>query len=395
MQEDRYTDFDLQLRAMLEDAREEAPARVWDAVSGRLDRKRIIALRWRQVSAGIAAAAAIVAGVFIFTRHDQEPQIPQSIVADVPDITAQLAGSEILMADVLPAEKTEATAPARRKRSAAAVQDDQAIQPQETVSPAISDEETGNDDSRSTSRTDSRMNADRNDETDPFANLPEEKAGRRFDPSKLAYFVEGNVLTNDARAKTTNKRGTSSSFTPTSTCVVDKSSSTYGIPLTFGVGASYPIGGRWSVGTGLNYSLLTRTFTGTYYQVGDKGLEKTINSEIQHSIHYVGIPVNLYYDIITSPTIRFYAYGGGSVEKGIVNSYVIKGASETINFTQGVKGVQLSSALGLGLEFTLTDHLGLYLDPSARYYFDCNQPGSIRTHKRFMMDFEVGLRFDL
>ena len=39
MQNDKYTDFDLELKRMLLDAEEEAPSRVWDAVSGELDRR--------------------------------------------------------------------------------------------------------------------------------------------------------------------------------------------------------------------------------------------------------------------------------------------------------------------------------------------------------------------
>jgi hypothetical protein len=58
-------------------------------------------------------------------------------------------------------------------------------------------------------------------------------------------------------------------------------------------------------------------------------------------------------------------------------------------------GFQFSAALGVGIEFKLSDKLGLYLDPSVRYYFHGNQPKSIRTDKPFMFTFDAGLRFDL
>ena len=56
--------------------------------------------------------------------------------------------------------------------------------------------------------------------------------------------------------------------------------------------------------------------------------------------------------------------------------------------------VQFSVGAGLGVEFMLSNHLGLYLDPGFNYYFPCNQPRSIRTEKPLMLNFDVGLRFN-
>ncbi|MBR4817846.1 MAG: hypothetical protein IKZ72_04325, partial [Bacteroidales bacterium] len=65
MQNDKYTDFDLELKRMLHDAEEEVPSRIWDAVSGELDRRdrrKVVAIRWRRVAVGFAAAAAVLSG---------------------------------------------------------------------------------------------------------------------------------------------------------------------------------------------------------------------------------------------------------------------------------------------------------------------------------------------
>ena len=63
-----------------------------------------------------------------------------------------------------------------------------------------------------------------------------------------------------------------------------------------------------------------------------------------------------------------------------------------ITHTEKVKGMQLSSNLGMGVEFFVGKHLGIYLDPSLRYYFDNNQPKSIRTAQPLMFGFEMGFR---
>ena len=54
--------------------------------------------------------------------------------------------------------------------------------------------------------------------------------------------------------------------------------------------------------------------------------------------------------------------------------------------------MQLSANVGVGVEFMLGRHLGLYIDPSLRYYFNCDQPKSIRTVQPLMLGFELGLR---
>ena len=50
---------------------------------------------------------------------------------------------------------------------------------------------------------------------------------------------------------------------------------------------------------------------------------------------------------------------------------------------------------GIGVEFRLGRYVGLYIDPSLRYYFNNGQPKSIRSSQPLMLGFEAGLRFNL
>ena len=45
--------------------------------------------------------------------------------------------------------------------------------------------------------------------------------------------------------------------------------SSYGVPFSLGVGVRFPITRRLSIGTGLDYTLLTRSFTGKYTPPGE------------------------------------------------------------------------------------------------------------------------------
>ena len=91
--------------------------------------------------------------------------------------------------------------------------------------------------------------------------------------------------------------------------------------------------------------------------------------------------------------MNLYAYAGGTVEKCIADKYEV--LSTSIVHTEKPKGIQLSANLGIGVEFMIGEHLGLYLDPSLRYYFNNGQPKSIRTVQPLMLGFETGLRIRL
>ena len=58
-------------------------------------------------------------------------------------------------------------------------------------------------------------------------------------------------------------------------------------------------------------------------------------------------------------------------------------------------GLQFSANAGIGAEFMIGKHMGLYIDPSLRYYFSNGQPKSIRTAQPLMLGFEMGLRFNI
>ena len=91
--------------------------------------------------------------------------------------------------------------------------------------------------------------------------------------------------------------------------------------------------------------------------------------------------------------MNFYTYAGGTVEKCISDKYDVLNTEHI--YTGSVSGVQTSANIGLGMEFIFGRRVGLYMDPSLRYYFDCGQPKSIRTAQPLMLGIEMGLRFNL
>lgn len=425
MQNDKYTDFDLELKRMLQDAEEEVPSRIWHAVSDELDRRdrrKVVALRWRRAAVGFAAAAAVLSGIFVFLGRDRAaepdltatavkeqaastdmtaeetvPTIEEQIVsagtalADVPARSSRSTVSETVPSEIVPAD---AFAPAEEETADAVVEtpsevtvETEAVSNENEVVATPESASLVQDPVARPAETDTRT-AITGTPDDPFAWPEDTEAdeGRHL-PSLV---VAGNAMTNDFSGQDIRQMRAPASGIKTRTGVEDKGSSTFSIPITFGLGVRFDLSDRWAVGTGINWSKLSRTFNGVYTDN-----ERNINSEIVNDIHYIGIPLNLYFNIFDSRNLRFYAWGGGSVEKGLVSRFRIQSNTGDIYYKESVNGLQWSAAAGLGLEFLLGEHLGLYLDPSTRYYFDCGQPLSIRTKRPFMMNYEVGLRFNL
>ena len=145
---------------------------------------------------------------------------------------------------------------------------------------------------------------------------------------------------------------------------------------------------------GLNYTMLTSRFSGKYTKVENGEASLPIAATIRNTQHFIGIPINAYYNIVSRDFVNFYAYAGGTVEKCVADRYEVQ-TTPVIHHAEDIKGVQLSANAGIGVEFMIGRYVGLYIDPSLRYYFDCNQPKSIRTAQPLMLGFEMGFRFKL
>ena len=167
--------------------------------------------------------------------------------------------------------------------------------------------------------------------------------------------------------------------------VIERNSGSYSIPVSVGIGAKIRLSKRFDLGIGLNYTIMSRKlageFNGEYY------------SEIRNIQQYIGIPVNLYYNIIGNDKISLYIQAGGAVERGISDLYRMTGADNSVITHEPVKGVQFSVSAGIGIEYWFSSVAGVYFDPTIIYYFDNYQAKSIRTDQPLQTGFEIGVRF--
>ena len=394
-------EFDLMMKSILDEGREEVPAGVWERVSEGLDKvaaseKKPAAVIWfrRAGIAAAAAAAAIAVGV-VLNHGTEEALLPDTGDSSLIAVVEQETSAEEHAATV--EERAEAVtmlADAKRPaaRKPATVIEATEIPAAEvpvTEIPAAEVPETAQAFIESQSADNSAEAAEEN------IYFPEDwgEEEETFRPS-TSIVLSGLAGTNSAQGQNRLSPQKAPVVTPApeKTGIEETSTkSTYGIPVSAGVGVKIGLSPRWAVGIGANYTMLTRTFYGKYTQVNPDGtIASSTSSDIRNTQHYVGIPVNVYYSIISQDRVSLYAYGGGSAEKCISDDYNV--LSTAISHREKVNGLQFSANAGIGVEFMLSKHLGLYIDPSVRYYFDCGQPKSIRTVQPLMLGFEMGIR---
>ena len=390
---------DKKIREILLDAEVKAPRRIWPSVSSRLDAPaggKVHGAVWKWAGAAAAFAAAVVVGVFIIgggrevievtgeplvaetsadvTEMEQVREERSVEVAEPVRIVPAKRENPVLlaMADNVPdVEETVKTAdePVNCEQSEVAV-------PEERPSPEVGDEEISAGDGAVLDRM--------------------EKEDELVRPERRADIIIGGTLSGNTASK--SFRATMSGGVeaiPSSDVIKETGASDFGVPFTVGLGFRCYLAPKFSMGSGIDYSLLTRTFAGTFTAAAST---TSVPGNVRNTMHYIGIPINLYYDIIDSRAIDLYVYGGGEAEYCISNKYVLHSAMETpgdYTVRQKVRGIQFSAKLGIGVQFSLSDRVGLYLDPGVSYYFYGGQPRSIRAERPLMFNLNAGLRFDL
>ena len=389
--EDKYMESDSLMRSILSQGQEEVPAHIWEGISSELDRieaakgRKTVMLWFRRTAVAMAAAAALAIGIFTDWNRNQDiiDAADRKLIAVVE--TAQVNAE---------AELTEPSAVAERRMPYLA---DAAEEVQEAIE--VAEQMAAKEDIptyHQPAGEESSVSGNVETFEERWPDIWEDENPEHSRKRETAIVLSGIAGTNSVRKSGANMlRRPSMSTSRPKTGVEQKSSeSTYGLPVSFGAGVKVGLNDRWSVGAGVNYTLLTRKFFGTYSLVDNEGnIKESISTDIRNVQQYIGIPVNVFYNIVNNDYLNFYTYAGGAVERCISDKYDVLN-TEYI-YKGSVQGVQMSANLGIGLEFLLGKHLGLYIDPSIRYYFDCGQPKSVRTAQPFMLGFEAGLRISL
>ena len=165
------------------------------------------------------------------------------------------------------------------------------------------------------------------------------------------------------------------------------------LPVKFGVSFRYGFNERLGIESGLTYTLLNSTFTTAAGTANG-------NTTGKQTLHYIGIPLNVTYNIIGSKLFNVYASAGGAMDKAVGGYFETTGhvdgkRSETNRNSLKPKELQWSLNASAGAQVNVLNQLGLYVEPGISYRIPSgSHVRSIYTDKKLDFSIGFGIRFN-
>lgn len=165
------------------------------------------------------------------------------------------------------------------------------------------------------------------------------------------------------------------------------------IPVKVGLTARYNITGRLGVETGLTYSILSSSVKTGNSETGNNW------SSGSQTLHYLGIPLNISFNILNSRYVNIYVTGGGMMEKSISGSiktdeYVDGKFDRTLTAKISPKGLQWSVNAAAGVQANILPQLGFFVEPGVSHHFkNGSRVRSIYTDRPTDFSLGFGLRY--
>ena len=154
-------------------------------------------------------------------------------------------------------------------------------------------------------------------------------------------------------------------------------------PISFGLSVNIPISSGFSVSSGIVYTRLRSDFT---------SIANSLVYERQQTLHYVGIPLTVQYNVWQWHGLNVYATAGGQADFN-VKAYVTTEGTET---KLEKDDLQWSVNAAAGVQYNFIPQLGIYVEPGIKHYFD--NGSHIRNffkHRPTNFNLQVGLRLNM
>ena len=165
------------------------------------------------------------------------------------------------------------------------------------------------------------------------------------------------------------------------------------MPVKIGASIRYDFNKFLGIESGLTYSFLSSDL-----KTGEEGAVSGWSKSVQ-SMHYLGIPLNLSFNIFSSRYFNAYVTAGGLMEK------CVRGSLKTDEYLDGKyhgsssttlkqKGLQWSVNGAAGIQVNILPQLGLYMEPGVSHHFSNNSKvRTIYSDKPTDFSLSFGLRY--
>lgn len=386
--------FDRKVKELLDSCSEAPAPEVWDRIESGLNRRRRHVM-WKRVLYS-SAAAAVAAGLFAVSVLQWRQPAGPAMVVQVAESSSPAAEEAGTLRSVLE----------RIDRSSAPVAHAVMLEGRDgrvTVRPSelrvagsvdISNAVGLSDDIPVSGNSLPSIYDNPSVVEDNVALVSDEGRVREKRGSGLSLSAGGNLSPTSATGNVDFSQpnyswGADGSATSAGIGIVPISEPKHYFPVSVGLELKYSfLDDRLGVGLGVNYTFMHSSYEAL--------VDRPYQASVEQSLHYLGIPVNFYVNILSNERLAFYANAGCMIERAVRLSYDVTDLnSMKTQYSGKAHGVQWSANVGLGLEYRFLDFMGLYVDPRLTYFFDCGQPYSVRTEQPLQFNLEMGFRFHI
>lgn len=155
------------------------------------------------------------------------------------------------------------------------------------------------------------------------------------------------------------------------------------LPISVGLQVGFGIAPRLRLTTGVVYTKASSDFIVSAHN------NETVTTQ---ELHYVGIPLNLSYEVWGTKQFHTYVTVGGEGDVNVKNSTKTDGVEANSKRDR----MQWSGKASVGAQFDVIPQLGIYVEPGAKYYFDNgSQIENTFKDKKLNFNFQFGLRWNV
>lgn len=154
-------------------------------------------------------------------------------------------------------------------------------------------------------------------------------------------------------------------------------------PMSFGLSVGYNLTPRLTLTTGMVYTYASSDFTSS--AAGDDIVET-------QRLHYIGVPLNLKYNVWGNNAIHTYATAGCQAD------FNVSAKMQTGDITTDADKDRTQWSVGgaVGVQYNIIPRMGIYAEPGMRYYID--NKSSVETifkEKKLNFNLQLGVRVEL
>lgn len=161
-------------------------------------------------------------------------------------------------------------------------------------------------------------------------------------------------------------------------------------PFTFGISFNKTLNGRWSMETGIQYSLLNSRFTagGDGYSIVRK-----------QKVHYLGVPMKLSYRMIAYKRMSAYSSAGLTLHIPVYgkmkSSYIVDWQTAYSYSHSFTPPLQWQTSISVGLQYRLTPSMSIFAEPTLSWLIPSgSDTHTIWTEHPVMLTCPFGIRIN-